>query len=219
MGNKKTVMAGLAALAAAGMGLSVAPGVAQAADEGQRTGPVQFWAEDLGDCKVKFTLYNETNITSYTVDYITDDTQSELRTTSAAPFPYGRIAGNTIADSPAWPDDIPTMGQNEPGNIWMVKDRTPGKTATYVKDLKNLTDNYNPPLPNPDAATHKISYRMVLGPAGNLGDGGPEWIGDRQWHHMTVTGCAAEDGGGDNGGGDNGGGGDVGGGSLGGLFG
>ena len=112
MGNKKTVMAGLAALAAAGMGLSVAPGVAQAADEGQRTGPVQFWAEDLGDCKVKFTLYNETNITSYTVDYIIDDPQSELRTTSAAPFPYGRIAGNTIADSPAWPDDIPTMGQN-----------------------------------------------------------------------------------------------------------
>ncbi|MCK8612457.1 hypothetical protein [Gordonia sp. C13] len=50
---KRAMVTGLASVAAAGLALSIAPGVAQAADNGQRTGPVQFWAENLGNCKVK----------------------------------------------------------------------------------------------------------------------------------------------------------------------
>ncbi|WP_232719398.1 hypothetical protein [Gordonia metallireducens] len=202
---KRAMVTGLASVAAAGLAFSIAPGVAQAADNGQRTGPVQFWAENLGNCKVKFTLTNETNITSYTLDWRIDD--EPLRDVDYADFQVGRTGGmhTTVEDYPRWPDDEGSMGANAPDNIWMVKDR-PVSTVSYIKDLKNLNDSpYNPPLPNPEAATHDVAYRMVLGPPGNLGDGGPEWLGDRNWHHVTVTGCA--------------GGGGGGGGSLDGLFG
>lgn len=187
-------MTGLATVAAAGLAFSIAPGVAQAADNGQRTGPVQFWAENLGNCKVKFTLTNETNITSYTLDWRIDD--EPLRDVDYADFQVGRTGGmhTTVEDAPRWPDDIPTMGENTMDNFWMERGR-PLSTVTYTKDLKNISDSYNPPLPNPDAATHDVAYRMVLGPPGNLGQGGPEWLGDREWHHVTVTGCAGSGGG------------------------
>ncbi|WP_232283129.1 MULTISPECIES: hypothetical protein [Gordonia] len=61
---KRTIVTGLATVAAGGLALSIAPGVAQAADNGQRTGPVQFWAENQGNCKVEFTIKNTTNVTS-----------------------------------------------------------------------------------------------------------------------------------------------------------
>ncbi|TSD98878.1 hypothetical protein FOV72_03720 [Gordonia rubripertincta] len=202
---KRTIVTGLATVAAGGLALSIAPGVAQAADNGQRTGPVQFWAENLGNCEVKFTLTNETNITSYTLDWRIDD--EPLRDVDYADFQVGRTGGmhTTVESYPKWPDDIDTMGENTVDNFWMEKGR-PVSTVSYTKNLKNITDSYNPALPNPDAATHDVAYRMVLGPPGNLGDGGPEWLGDREWHHVTVTGCA-------------GGGGGGGGGSLDGLFG
>jgi hypothetical protein len=71
--------------------------------------------------------------------------------------------------------------------------------ATYTQDLKNIAPtSFNPPLPNPEADTHKVDYRIVLGPPGNNGEtetGFPEWLGDRAWHTVTVTGCNPSTGG------------------------
>ncbi|MDH3009828.1 MULTISPECIES: hypothetical protein [Gordonia] len=191
---KRTIVTGLATVAAGGLALSIAPGVAQAADNGQRTGPVQFWAENQGNCKVEFTIKNTTNVTSYTIDWQIDD--EPLRDVDYADFKVGRTGGmhTTVNDAPRWPDDIATEGENTEQNRWMVSNRSVS-TATYTKDLKNLSDSYNPPLPNPDAATHTVKYRMVLGPPGNNGEGGGEWIGNREWHTVTVTGCAGSGGG------------------------
>ncbi|MDS1113583.1 hypothetical protein RD149_07350 [Gordonia westfalica] len=119
-------------------------GVAQAADNGQRTGPVQFWAENLGNCQVKFTLTNEPNITSYTLDWRIDD--EPLRDVDYADFEVGRTGGmhTTVEDAPRWPDDIPTMGENTMDNFWMERGR-PLSTVTYTKDLKTISDSYPPP--------------------------------------------------------------------------
>lgn len=185
------ILAGLATAALLGAGLTTTAAVAHAADGGQRTGPVQFWATDLGDCKAEFTIVNTTNVTSFTLDWRVDD--EPLRTVEGIPFDIGRTGGmhSTVLQGPRWPDDIGTVGENTVENRWMVSDRAPS-TATYVKDLKHITDGYNPGLPNHEADTHTVAYRMVLGPPMNNGetpDGNPEWIGDRTWHSVTVTGC------------------------------
>lgn len=171
---------------AAGTALVLSGGVAAAdePDTGQRTGPVRFWAEDLGGCNAKFTIVNNTNITSYTIDFRIDDeelTGPDYGQTPAGPT--GRTSGlHAEADSPSFPE-FPNTPETP-----MVKDRET-VTVSYVRNLRTDLKETDPALPNPDADTHKLDYRMVLGPPGNLGDGGPEWIGDRQWHSTTITGC------------------------------
>lgn len=185
-----------ATIAVVGLGISSATAIANAQDIGQRTGAVQFWAEDLGDCKVEFTIRNTTNVTSFTLDWRID--HEELRMIPTVPwFAVGRTGGmhSTVLDGPRWPDDIGTQGENTVDNRWM-KSGLPASETSYVKDLKNITDAYNPALPNPDADTHVVSYRMVLGPSGNNAEtpsNTPEWIGDRRWHSVTVTGCNPTD--------------------------
>ncbi|SEK33803.1 hypothetical protein SAMN05444583_101396 [Rhodococcus maanshanensis] len=180
--------AALAVAAGSILALS-APAPAAPPDEGQRTGPVQFWAKDLGSCKAEFAIENRTNVTTYTIDWRIDDEVPDGRDIGVG-FPIWRTGDPNMAskaDSPTWPDEVPP---NTPENRTMVSDRDP-VTATYVQDLKNL-NGWNPGLPNPEADTHTISYRMVLGPPGNNGQTPtetPEWIGDRQWHTVTVTGC------------------------------
>lgn len=185
------LLTGLATATLLGAGLTTTAAVATAAEGGQRTGPVQFWAEDLGNCKAEFTIRNTTNVTTYTLDWRIDD--EPLRTVDGIPFDIGRTGGmaSTVLEGPRWPDDIPTEGPNTVDKRWMVSDRAPS-TKTYVQDLKDITGTYNPPLPNPESDTHTVSYRMVLGPPGNNGqtqDENPEWLGDRQWHSIEVTGC------------------------------
>ncbi|MGW0175132.1 hypothetical protein ACWDUM_14955 [Rhodococcus sp. NPDC003322] len=191
------VTAALAVAAGSIFALSSAPAVAETADEGQRTGPVQFWAKDLGNCKAEFNIENQTNVTTYTIDWRIDDEVPEGRDIGVG-FPVWRTGTPNMAskaESPTWPDEVP---ENTVENRTMVSDRAP-VLATYVQDLKNLNGAWNPALPNPDADTHKIDYRMVLGPPGNNGQTPtetPEWIGDRQWHSITVTGCNPSTGGG-----------------------
>ncbi|NLG47113.1 hypothetical protein [Gordonia sp. (in: high G+C Gram-positive bacteria)] len=193
---------------AAGTLSSVATGAADAVPAaGSPEGAVTFSAKNIGHCKAEFTIVNKTNVTSYTIDWRIDDELPEGRDIGL-PFPVWRTGDPNMASKaalPSWPDG--GAGTNTESDRTMVSDRAP-VTATYVQDLKNL-NGWNPGLPNPDAATHKVSYRMVLGPAGNNGqtaDGKPEWLGDRQWRSITVTGCA-------------GGGGSLDSGSLGDLFG
>lgn len=155
---------------------------------------VQSSARNLGDCKVEFSIINTTNVTSYTIDWRID---GEALRDIGVGFDIGRTGGmhSTVLEGPRWPDDIPTMGDNTVENRWMKSGLEPS-TATYIKDLKNITDSYNPPLPNPDAAEHTVEYRIVLGPPGNNAElqwGETEWLGDRQWKSVTVTGCAAVD--------------------------
>lgn len=155
---------------------------------------VQSSARNLGDCQVEFSITNTTNVTSFTIDWRIDD--EELRFLPDIDFAVGRTGGmhSTVLDGPRWPDDIPTEGENTVEKRWMESGRAPS-TATYTKDLKNITDPYNPTLPNPEAAEHTVDYRIVLGPPGNNAEpqwGEREWLGDREWKSVTVTGCAPE---------------------------
>lgn len=180
----------LALAAGAALTLSTAPAGADEPDNGQRTGPVQFWAEDGGDCTAQFNIENRTNVTTFTIDWRIDDEVPEGRDIGVG-FPIWRTGTPNMASkaaSPTWPEEVE---ENTPENRTMVSDRDP-VLATYVQDLKHFTGSWDPGLPNPDADTHVISYRMVLGPPGNNGQTPtetPEWIGDRQWHTVTVTGC------------------------------
>ncbi|MFC4603414.1 hypothetical protein [Rhodococcus kronopolitis] len=173
-------------VATAGACLAMTGGVAAAAepDPGQTTGPVRFVATDEGGCNAKFTIENNTNITSYTIDFRIDDEPLTGPDWGQTPTgPTGRTSGlEAAAHSPSYPEF-----ENTPETP-MVKDRETVSTS-HVRNLKTGLKPTDPPLPNPDADTHKLDYRMVLGPPGNLGDGGPEWIGDRAWHTTTVTGC------------------------------
>lgn len=153
---------------------------------------VQSSARDLGNCEVEFSVTNTTNVTTFTIDWRIDD--EELREISGVNFPVGRTGGmhSTVLAGPRWPDDVDTEGENTVEKRWMRSGLEPS-TATYTRDLKNLTDSYNPPLPNPGAAEHSVDYRIVLGPPGNNGElqwGDREWLGDREWKSVTVTGCA-----------------------------
>lgn len=185
------VTAALALAAGTILTLSHAPAGAEEVDNGQRTGPVQFWATDKGDCQAEFNIENRTNVTTYTIDWRIDDEVPEGRDIGVG-FPVWRTGTPNMAsksDLPSWPDG--GAGENTPENRTMVSDRDP-VLATYVQDLKNINATWNPALPNPDADTHKIDYRIVLGPPGNNGQtetGTPEWLGDRAWHTVTVTGC------------------------------
>ncbi|MGB3604588.1 MAG: hypothetical protein WBA38_13680 [Gordonia sp. (in: high G+C Gram-positive bacteria)] len=183
------------ACVAAGALVSVGVGSAGAVPAaGSPVGAVTFSAKNLGHCKAEFSIVNKTNVTSYTIDWRIDDEVPEGRDIGVG-FPVWRTGSPNMAskaDLPSWPDG--GAGQNTDANRTMVSDRAP-VTATYVQDLKSL-NGWNPGLPNPNAATHKIAYRMVLGPPGNNGqtaDGMPEWLGNREWRSVTVTGCAQPD--------------------------
>lgn len=185
-------------VAAAGFGLTAAlAGGAQAEPwnpgpvaPGKPEGAVTFSAKNLGHCKAQFKIVNKTNVTSYTIDWRIDDEVPDGRMIENVPFPIWRTGGmSSKAKKPSWPDG--GAGENTAEHRTMVSNRAP-VTATYVQNLKKPTGSWNPPLPNPTAATHKVSYRMVLGPPGNNGQtasGMPEWIGNREWRHITVTGC------------------------------
>lgn len=185
----RSVRISAATVVAAGaiLALSQAPAGATV-DNGQRTGPVQFWATDLGGCKAEFNIENRTNVTTFTIDWRIDDEEGR---DIGVGFPVWRTGTPNMASkaaSPTWPDEVPP---NTVENRTMVSDRDP-VLATYVQDLKNINASWNPPLPNPDSNTHKVDYRIVLGPPGNNGQTpteSPEWLGDRQWHTVTVTGC------------------------------
>ncbi|WP_084436170.1 hypothetical protein [Aldersonia kunmingensis] len=185
----RSVRISAAAVVAAGAILTLTQAPAGAAvDNGQRTGPVQFWATDLGGCKAEFNIENRTNVTTYTIDWRIDDEEGRDIGVGFDVWRTGTPNMASKAASPTWPDEVEP---NTPENRTMVSDRDP-VLATYVQDLKNINASWNPPLPNPEANTHKIDYRIVLGPPGNNGEtesGFPEWLGDRQWHTVTVTGC------------------------------
>ncbi|MGB3696348.1 MAG: hypothetical protein WBA05_02835 [Gordonia sp. (in: high G+C Gram-positive bacteria)] len=186
----------IAATVAAGTLGSIGVGTAHAVPAaGSPEGAVTFSAKNLGGCKAEFTIVNKTNVTTYTIDWRIDGEAG--RTVADIPFEIWRTGSPNMsskAELPSWPDG--GAGENTVENRTMVSDRAP-VTATYTQDLKNL-NGWNPPLPNPEAATHLVEYRMVLGPPGNNGqtaDGKPEWLGDREWRQITVTGCADRPGG------------------------
>lgn len=187
MARRKALSAG-AFVIAMGCGLAAVPGVASAVPAaGTPEGAVTFSAKDLGNCEAEFTIVNKTNVSTFTIDWRIDDEPGRDIGVGFDVFRTGspNMAGKAI--SPTWPDEVP---ENTVENRTMVSDREP-VTAVYTQDLKNL-NGWNPALPNPDADTHKVDYRMVLGPPGNNGqtpDGTPEWLGDRQWRTITVTGC------------------------------
>lgn len=189
MGGRRTMSLGAAALAV-GFGMVSLAGSASAVPAaGEPEGAVTFSAKDLGNCEAEFTIVNKTNVTSYTIDWRIDDEPG--RHIDGVPFEIWRTGSPNMsskAELPSWPDG--GAGENTESNRTMVSDRDP-VTATYTQDLKNL-NGWNPDLQHPDADTHKVDYRMVLGPPGNNGqtpDGTPEWLGDRQWRTITVTGC------------------------------
>ncbi|GAA4754187.1 hypothetical protein GCM10023217_27200 [Gordonia alkaliphila] len=184
---------------AAGMALTVAlampVGAAQAEPfvpgpvaPGQPEGAVTHSAKNLGNCKAEFSIVNKTNVTTYTIDWRIDDEAG--RPMAGVPVEVWRTGGmHSKAELPSWPDG--GAGTNTAESRTMVSNRAP-VTATYVQDLKKPTGTWTPPLPNPGASTHEVSYRIVLGPPGNNGQtpsGSPEWLGDRGWRHITVTGC------------------------------
>ncbi len=191
--NKATT----AVLAAAiGMGAAWAgAGVADAGPvaPGEPEGAVVFSAKNLGNCKVEFEILNKTNITSYTIDWRIDDEAGRDIGVGFDIYRTGGISAKVQEGQPSYPDGGIAEGDNTAQNRVLRSDLEQTK-ATYVRDLKNLPGPpaWNPDLPNPDADTHKVSYRMVLGPPGNNGqtpDEKPEWLGDRQWREVTVTGC------------------------------
>lgn len=191
---RKSVHTAFALTVAGGslLALSTVSGAAPA-DNGQRDAKVNFWAEDLGGCKAEFSIENRTNVLSYTLDWRIDGEEPDGRDIGVG-FPIWRTGTPNMtgkAISPTWPDEV---AENTPENRTMVSNREP-VLATYVQDLKNIVAGWNPPLPNPGADTHVVQYRMVLGPPGNNGqtpDEKPEWLGDRAWHSVTVTGCNPE---------------------------
>ncbi|GAC78730.1 hypothetical protein SAMN04488550_2855 [Gordonia malaquae] len=177
---------------AAGALTAVATGPADAVPApGSPEGAVTFSAKNLGACKAEFTIVNKTNVTTYTIDWRIDD---EPGRDIGVGFDVWRTGTPNMASKaalPSWPDG--GAGENTVENRTMVSNREP-VTATYVQDLKNIVAGWNPPLPNPDARSHRVDYRIVLGPPGNNGqtpDEKPEWLGDRAWRHITVTGCGA----------------------------
>ena len=190
MGRATTaVLAAAIGLGSAWAGAGTAAAVPAA---GEPAGAVVISAKNLGNCKVEFEIVNKTNVTTYTIDWRIDGEDGRDVAGLEAVNPIYRTGGiSSKAAVPSWPDG--GAGENTVENRTMVSNRDP-VTATYVRDLKNLGEPpvWNPPLPNPDADTHRVQYRMVLGPPGNNGqttDGTPEWLGDRQWREVTVTGC------------------------------
>lgn len=188
MGGRRTMSLGAAALAV-GFGMVSLAGSASAVPAaGEPEGAVTFSAKDLGNCEAEFTIVNKTNVTSYTIDWRIDDEQGRDIGVGFEVWRTGNPNMSSKAEAPSWPDG--GAGENTAENRTMVSDRAP-VTATYTQNLKNL-NGWNPDLLHPDADTHKVDYRMVLGPPGNNGqtaDGTPEWLGDRQWRTITVTGC------------------------------
>ncbi|WP_238526388.1 hypothetical protein [Gordonia neofelifaecis] len=186
--NRSAVALGSVVAAAATVAAVAGPASAVPAP-GSPEGAVTFSARDLGGCRAEFSIVNKTNVTTYTIDWRVDE--EDGRTIAGIDFPVYRTGGmSSKANSPTWPDEVPA---NTVDNRTMVSDRDP-VTATYIQDLKNPTGEFKPALPNPDAATHRVDYRIVLGPPGNNGqtpNEQPEWLGDRQWRTITVTGCAA----------------------------
>ena len=174
----------------------LSPSLAAADPVDQPAAALTTSARDLGNCQVEFSITNTTNVTSYTLDWRIDD--EPLRTNPDIPFPYGRTGGMSATvdpgyDGPIFPRDAETRPNTEQDR-WMRSGLTPS-TATYTKDLKNITDSYNPALPNPDNDVHVVRYRLALGPAGNNAEpqwGDREWLGDRDWKTVVVTGCAPE---------------------------
>lgn len=176
----------LAVASGAVLALSTVSGAAPP-DNGQRDAQVNFWAKDLGRCTAEFTIENHTNVTTYTIDWRIDGESGRDIGVGFDIYRTGTPNMASKAASPTWPDEVPT---NTPENRTMLSG-LPAVLATYQQDLKNL-NGWNPPLPNPDADTHEVSYRMVLGPPGNNGQTPtetPEWLGNRAWHTVTVSGC------------------------------
>ncbi|MDI9915823.1 hypothetical protein [Rhodococcus sp. IEGM 1379] len=177
-------------LVVAGVSLVALSTVSGAAppDNGQRDAQVNFWATDRGACEADFTIENHTNVTTYTIDWRIDGEAGRDIGVGFDVYRTGTPNMSSKALSPTWPDEVP---ENTPENRTMLSG-LPAVSATYTQDLKNIIAGWNPALPNPDADTHTVEYRMVLGPPGNNGQTPselPEWIGDRAWHTVTVTGC------------------------------
>lgn len=181
-----------AGAACASMGPADAAGGA-----GEPEGAVTFSAKNLGSCKVEFEIVNKTNITSYTIDWRIDDEAGRDIGIGFDIYRTGGIHANAAA--PSYPDGGIAEGDNTADNRVLVSNRAP-VTATYIRDLKNLPEGaWGGPVPNAGADTHKVAYRMVLGPPGNNGqtpDEKPEWLGDREWRDVMVTGCNSPAGGG-----------------------
>lgn len=155
------------ALAIAGAIAIIAPGSASAAGPGLEANAV-----DNANCTVTFSIENRTNSTYYTMDYWIDD--EPLTGQDYGTGPTGRrppLASGVAPGTPTWTagGGVPFRADIEP----------PFHTETTV-DLKAVEN-----LPNPDAATHVVHYRVILGPESQ--------------HHVpektvTVTGCAAQPG-------------------------
>ena len=154
-------------LAIAGTVALIAPGSASAVGPGLEANAV-----DNGNCTVTFSMDNRTNSTFYTMDYWIDG--EPLTGQDFGTGPTGRrppLTSGVAEGTPVWTQGsgIPFRADIEP----------PFRTEALV-DLKTVEN-----LPNPDAATHVVHYRVVLGPENQ--------------HHVpektvTVTGCAAQPG-------------------------
>ncbi|MFF0818600.1 hypothetical protein ACFYVR_26150 [Rhodococcus sp. NPDC003318] len=121
-------MAALAACSALAYTGGVA--AAQEPDLGQTTGPVRFVAVDKGGCNVEFTIDNNTNITSCTIDFRIEDEALTGPDYGQTPTgPTGRASGlHAEAMSPSYPEY-----ENTPETP-MVKDLET-VSVSYVRNL------------------------------------------------------------------------------------
>ncbi|AVZ39068.1 MULTISPECIES: Ig-like domain-containing protein [unclassified Dietzia] len=183
-----------AALTACGIGLTVLP-VASA--EGWDRGPVRFSASGDDECRVQFTIINETNA-YYVVDYSVDgedptslvgvpgvwsQTGAPVRarfTLNSVPYDITRVVGRQGVQNSA-----PAAPVFTPGTAPYVTNRDP-ITTTRTVDLLD-----QPRLPNRASDTHTITYQVVLGPQ-SADKGFDPATGQFALFETDVSGCQTE---------------------------
>ncbi|TSD99552.1 hypothetical protein FOS14_12340 [Skermania sp. ID1734] len=135
------------------------PDIGSAASPGLDTG-----AQNNGDCTVTFAIDNRTNATTFTMDYWIDD--EPLTGKNYGTGPTGRrppLTSGIAQATPPWPQ------------YPYARNISPAFQTTQKVDLKTVAN-----LPNPDAATHTVHYRIILGPESQ------DFVAEKT---VTVTGC------------------------------
>lgn len=183
-----------AAIAAFGICLGVPPA---ASAEGWDQGPVRFSASGDDQCRVHFTIINETN-GYYVVDFAVDgeDPASLAGVPGVWSLTGVPVRARFSLDSVAYDitrvvgrqgvqNSAPSSPVFAPGTAPYVTDRDPITTTRTV----SLLDQ--PRLPNRASDTHTVSYHVVVGPQ-SADKGFDSATGRFALLETEVSGCQAE---------------------------
>ncbi|MEE2032270.1 hypothetical protein [Rhodococcus chondri] len=152
-----------ATMLATGVGMGLAGGIA-GAEASNPDLPVRYDAKGTDRCSVDFTIHNDTNSDAHEIDFRVDG--EPLINPGVGSGDLGRLAGLKAAVHP----EAPKGGY-----------RSDAPTQTVIHTVKLGTPDQLVTLPNPLSDTHKVEYRMILGPEADHRDG--------DWHEVTISGC------------------------------